>query len=124
MNTNLKLSYYKLHINRYSLLPIRYCLLTIAYSLLTVLANAQDGTRNPAQEAFIPSGKIMIIPFEPKLYMREIDQKINQQTKWNFNQIRENFRHQLDHRYTNRTIHLDHRSHRSRHCNPGFFHNI
>src|ERR1035437_7182232 len=28
--------------------------------------------------------------------MSEIDQKVNQQTKWNFNQIRENFRHQLD----------------------------
>lgn len=38
----------------------------------------------------------MIVPFEPKLYMSEIDQKINQQTQWNFEQIRENFRHQLD----------------------------
>lgn len=38
----------------------------------------------------------MIVPFEPKLYMSEIDQKINQQTNWNFEQIRENFRHQLD----------------------------
>ena len=38
----------------------------------------------------------MLIPFEPKLYMSEIDMKINQQTKWNFEQIRENFRHQLD----------------------------
>lgn len=38
----------------------------------------------------------MIVPFEPKLYMSEIDKKVNEQTKWNFNQIRENFRHQLD----------------------------
>ena len=38
----------------------------------------------------------MIIPFEPKMYMSEIDKKVNEQTHWNFNQIRENFRHQLD----------------------------
>ncbi len=28
--------------------------------------------------------------------MSDVDKKINEQTKWNFNQIRENFRHQLD----------------------------
>jgi len=38
----------------------------------------------------------MVVPFEPKLYMGEIDQKIGEQTKWNFNQMREYFRHQLD----------------------------
>jgi len=38
----------------------------------------------------------MLIPFEPKLYMSEMDMKINQQTNWSFQQIRENFRHQLD----------------------------
>ncbi len=42
------------------------------------------------------TGKIMIIPFEPKLYMSEIDKKVNEQTKWNFNTIREIFRHKLD----------------------------
>lgn len=61
-----------------------------------LVANSQDGTRNNTKEAFTPSGKIMLIPFEPKLYMSEIDQKVNQQTNWNFEQIRENFRHQLD----------------------------
>ena len=38
----------------------------------------------------------MVVPFEPKLYMSEIDKKINEQTKWDFNHIREYFRHQLD----------------------------
>lgn len=64
---------------------------------ISLLAIAQDGTRNTANTSTTHSaGKIMIVPFEPKLYLSEIDKKINDQTKWNFNQIRENFRHQLD----------------------------
>ncbi len=61
-----------------------------------LVANAQEGTRNPKDNLSEPIGKIMLIPFEPNLYMSEIDQKINQQTKWKFEQIRENFRRQLD----------------------------
>ncbi len=79
------------------LLPVRFSLLTILFLLLTIFpATAQEGTRNTNVSSSDPSGKIMIIPFEPKLYMSEVDQKINLQTKWNFEQIRENFRHQLD----------------------------
>ncbi len=63
--------------------------------LLPLLSIAQEGTRSSKSTSSL-AGKVMIIPFEPKLYLSEIDQKINQQTKWNFNQIRENFRHQLD----------------------------
>ena len=60
---------------------------------------AQEGTRTTTSTSTGTStatGKIMIVPFEPKLYMSDIDQKINQQTKWNFETIRENFRRQLD----------------------------
>ena len=58
---------------------------------------AQEGTiNNNASKPAEFTGKIMVIPFEPKLYLSEIDVKVNQQTKWNFEQIRENFRHQLD----------------------------
>ncbi len=59
---------------------------------------AQEGTRTASTDNKTSelSGKIMIIPFEPKLYLSEIDMKINEQTKWKFDQIRENFRHQLD----------------------------
>lgn len=65
--------------------------------LLPSVFYAQEGTRNAANtNASEITGKIMIIPFEPKLYMSEIDKKINEHTKWNFEQIRENFRHQLD----------------------------
>jgi hypothetical protein len=57
---------------------------------------AQEGTRNNDAAGKTISGKVCIIPFEPKLYMSEIDQQINQQTKWDWETIRENFRHQLD----------------------------
>jgi hypothetical protein len=63
---------------------------------VSVFSFAQEGTRNAASNGNSSTGKIMLIPFEPKLYMSEIDQKINQQTKWGFETIRENFRHQLD----------------------------
>lgn len=57
---------------------------------------AQEGTRTNETPGKAISGKVCIVPFEPKLYMSEIDQKINQQTKWTEEIIRENFRHQLD----------------------------
>ena len=72
----------------------KYFLLSVFFFSPFVI-KAQEGVRNNSEKKEI-EGKIMIIPFEPKLYMSEIDQKINQVTKWDFNQIRENFRHQLD----------------------------
>ncbi len=57
---------------------------------------SQEGTRTAKKNSSEAVRKIMIVPFDPKLYMSEIDFKINQQTKWNFAQIRENFRKQLN----------------------------
>jgi len=68
-------------------------LLIIFFSSLAFSSLAQEGTR--ATNATI-EGKVMVIPFEPLMYMSEIDKKINEQTGWNFEQIRENFRHNLD----------------------------
>ena len=73
----------------------KYSLLFFIISFAFIL-KAQEGTRNTTNKETDVAGKIMLIPFEPKLYMSEIDMKINQQTKWNFETIRENFRHQLD----------------------------
>jgi hypothetical protein len=74
---------------------IRYFKYLFLFLLLnTSLLLAQDGVRNAESSGM--KGKIMIVPFEPKLYMSEIDMKVNEVTKWNFQQIRENFRHQLD----------------------------
>jgi hypothetical protein len=56
---------------------------------------AQEGVRKGA-EAKGPSGKIMVVPFEPKMYRSDIDMKIHQETKWNSSQINEYFRKQLD----------------------------
>ena len=42
------------------------------------------------------SHQILIIPFAPKLYMSEIDKKVHDETKMNFNQIRNTFRTGLD----------------------------
>ncbi len=64
----------------------------------SVSSIAQEGVKNPTPVMTKGkiSGKIMLVPFEPKLYMSTIDQNINKTSHWNFNQIRENFRRQLD----------------------------
>lgn len=66
----------------------------VLINCIAFFATAQEGTRTSKSDDI--SGKIMIIPFEPRLYMSDIDIKVNQQTKWKFEKIRENFRHQLD----------------------------
>lgn len=63
---------------------------------LCAISFAQEGTRNTETTGKEVTGKICIVPFEPKLYMSDIDKKINEQTKWDWETIRENFRHQLD----------------------------
>jgi len=65
-------------------------------NFLVFFASAQEGTRAAKSNPPESVKKIMVIPFEPKLYMSDIDIKINQLTKWNFEQIRENFRKQLN----------------------------
>ena len=40
--------------------------------------------------------KILLIPFDPKLYMSEIDKNIAKESNMNFDQIRNNFRFALD----------------------------
>lgn len=75
--------------------PKKYILLFFIL-IVGFIAKAQEGTRTTTDKNTGESGKIMLIPFQPKLYMSEMDMKINQQTKWDFETIRENFRHQLD----------------------------
>lgn len=66
------------------------------FASLCMVSFAQEGTRTNETLGKSVTGKICLIPFEPKLYMSEIDQKINQQTKWDWETIRENFRKQID----------------------------
>jgi hypothetical protein len=65
---------------------------------IVLFSMAQEGTRTTKNTPVAADAgrKIMIIPFEPKLYMSDIDMKINEQTKWKFEKIRENFRQQLN----------------------------
>jgi len=75
---------------------ISFFLVGVLFSSVHIHAQNQTRSGTASAKTNSLSGKIMIVPFEPKLYMSEIDKKVNEQTKWNFNQIRENFRHQLD----------------------------
>jgi hypothetical protein len=56
---------------------------------------AQEGVRNTTAKKEI-AGKIMIIPFEPQMYMGDIGEKIYIESKWNYKQLTEYFRRQLD----------------------------
>lgn len=64
-------------------------------AILAFSLNAQEGVRNPASKKEI-SGKIMLVPFEPQMYMGDIGEKIYIESKLNFKQLSEYFRHQLD----------------------------
>jgi hypothetical protein len=66
-----------------------------AFLLLPFLAFSQEGVRNTSVKKEI-SGKIMVVPFEPQMYMGDIGEKIYIESKWNFKQLSEYFRHQLD----------------------------
>jgi hypothetical protein len=69
-------------------------ILVLLFAIIAIKSNAQDNTRTATQ--LDSTGKVLIIPFEPIMYWSEMDKKINEQTKWKFEQIREFFRKQLD----------------------------
>jgi hypothetical protein len=66
---------------------------TFIACLVTLSSFAQEGTR---ETDALTKGKVMTIPFESYMYMSEVDKKINEQTGWNHEQIKEYFRRQLD----------------------------
>lgn len=70
-----------------------FCSLLLIFSACS--SYAQEGTRNSNEKKEL-TGKILIIPYESKMYMSDVDQKINQVTKWKSAQINEYFRRQLD----------------------------
>jgi hypothetical protein len=71
----------------------RKVVLIAFFSCLAFVSVAQEGTRGTTEEVI---GKVMIVPFEPLMYMSQIDKNIHDETKWNFEQIREHFRRNLD----------------------------
>jgi hypothetical protein len=61
---------------------------------LSTAGAAQEGVRNAAKKEL--TGRIMVVPFEPQMYMGDIGEKIYTESKLNFKQLSEYFRHQLD----------------------------
>jgi len=79
-------------------------LFSIAFLLSAISFFAQSTTYSPEEKKNLPQTnaqleeqhKILVIPFEPKLYMSEIDMYVNKESKLNQAQIRHAFRSGLD----------------------------
>ncbi|MDP2386070.1 MAG: hypothetical protein Q8M29_06850 [Bacteroidota bacterium] len=74
---------------------------SVAFSLCVMLSIAQttisnSTTPNLSSTGFTSKHKVLIVPFEPRMYMSQIDHKINADTKWNQKKIKESFRFGLD----------------------------
>ena len=68
--------------------------LSVIFLLVVLVSNAQHTTlNNKSNEKAVPGKhKIMLIPFEPRLYMSEIDHALNKETKLSARQIKNTFR--------------------------------
>ena len=68
--------------------------LSVVFLLVVLVSNAQHTTiNNKSTEKTAPGKhKIMLIPFEPRLYMSEIDHALNKETKLSARQIKNTFR--------------------------------
>ena len=78
-------------------------LLPFAFLFFTSISFSQNTTFSPDEKKKESSKaevkdnrKVLVIPFEPKLYMSEIDQHVNKESKLNTKQIRHAFRSGLD----------------------------
>src|SRR5262245_17581214 len=68
-------------------LLIFFCAFNFAFSQHTTLNSTQKEVKAP-----FGKHKILLVPFEPRMYMSEIDMYINQETKLNAKQIKWAFR--------------------------------
>src|SRR5688572_9512213 len=71
---------------------------SILLSLLALQLSAQDKTSSRKTESREPvrAHKVMLVPYEPKMYMGEIDRQIHDETKLSANEIRSRFRDGLN----------------------------
>lgn len=74
--------------------PVKKLFLFVVFSFPSFLFS-QEGVKTTAAVNKV-AGKVMLVAFEPKMYMSDVDHNINKATKWTFDQIREYFRRQLD----------------------------
>lgn len=79
------------------ILPVFFLALA-GSSVFSQTTISNSGKPNLSEETSIRSTKhkLLIIPFEPRMYMSQIDHKINEETKWNQRKIKESFRFGLD----------------------------
>jgi hypothetical protein len=80
---------------------VSVALLLLCFVLPTREAHAQSTTRDATPlpdktKAGAPKKKVMLIPFDPKMYMSDIDRSINRETKLKFTEIRDQFRWGID----------------------------
>ena len=69
---------------------ILICVYSAAISQ-TALGNEPKPKPGIERPAATKKHKILLVPFEPKMYMSQIDHKINAETKWNQQKIKANF---------------------------------
>lgn len=68
----------------------------LVYAQNTTLGHDKEEDWKLSNEAKNKNGKILLIPFDERLYLSEIDKNIAQETKMNFDQIRNAFRFGID----------------------------
>ena len=71
-------------------------LLTFVLPLIAISQNTTISRKSEVDREMANSHKAMIVPFEPKLYLSEIDQQINQETKLSAKEIKFRFRDGLN----------------------------
>ncbi|HEV7230761.1 MAG TPA: hypothetical protein VGO45_05505 [Bacteroidia bacterium] len=87
---------------------VKSILLLFAVSLLATSVGAQNSTRGEDKkpDESLKSGsakkKVLLIPFDPKMYMSDIDRSINRETKMDFKEIRDAFRSGIDNQLNSR----------------------
>lgn len=74
---------------------ILICVYSAAISQ-TTLGNEPKPKPGIERPAATKKHKILLVPFEPKMYMSQIDHKINAETKWSQQKIKANFRDGVD----------------------------
>jgi hypothetical protein len=75
-------------------------LLALSFPLLS--QNSTIGEDKPQVKPAVEKTRVLLIPFDPKMYMSDIDRSINRETKMNFDQIRDAFRSGIDNQLISR----------------------
>ncbi len=81
---------------RYLFGLIGICLYSSVFSQTTIGTESKPNLSNDKALTATKKHKILLVPFEPKMYMSQIDHKINAETKWDQQKIKASFRDGVD----------------------------